>query len=1259
MKILSGLCEAIAQKPVKCRARKLRGLESLEQRCLLTFSTPYISEFQADNESTFADGDGEFSDWIEIHNPTEEAISLSGWHLTDDADNLDKWTFPSNSMSRIEPGRYLIVFASGQDSEDYVDPEGYMHTDFKLKASGEYLALTDPFESVISDFAPQYPPQRMDTTYGWEGVETFDNVSLIHPDSVTTAWVPADGSLESDGVALWAQPEFDDSGWHLSPSPNAGFYETFVPNPDAITLTDELSDRNIIAQVIEPNLSSLLDRSRIFGPTFDAGSPVTVRTLKELANGYSVTSGSLISRVHQQPYRWTLSGAHELNGPYSVVDFRDAQQFDPGETRRYEFVNDQAYEYYQFEFYNEASTLGSESEQVFVTELEIVSTHLGAEQVLDVNLVDEWYEHQSSVYLRTELEVDAGFQVLRPEIAGIADDGAVLYLNGQMVSSINAPEIAEWNSRALTRRTRNTSLLSIRDSGSFTRSLPSDLFVEGSNVLGIHLLNYEESPTEMLFQTIDVRGTRLSVPDEYGFILQPTPGQANATAREGFAEKPAIIGDSGFFDESFEVEIETPTTGASIYYTTDGQKPDLIRGTFYDGPITIDSTTILRASTFREDLHPSDSATASYFFVNDIVSQSHDDILAMGYDFAQPVGMDRRIIGEFDEEGNSLGGDNYDGIYAATIKDDLQAIPSISLVMEHSEVCALLTTCNYTDPAAPFSPSSHPEGISVELIYPDGTQGFKTNAGIEIQGNTFFSGLSKPSFRLKFKEEFGPTKLEYPLFGTDAVSSFDTLVLRGEHQDGYNSMAGYMRDEFARQSQRDLGHNSPNGTRAHLYINGMYWGLYNPVERPDSEYSADHYGGEKEEWGVMKHGRSFEGDNSGWDEMFSIARAIQTEATADGRELQFQKLLGNNPDGTNNPDFETYLALDQYIDYILLNQFIGNRDWRANANWYASRKNGPDSTGYHFHSWDAERSLDPFFPTSFPATAGNLQVPGPHPLLTHSESYIRRFADRAHRALFNNGALTTQQAINRYRSLSQTIDQAIGGEKARWRSPHPTKADWVAANDAIVGDFLLQRTGIFIEYLRDEGLYPNVDAPVFDQHGGRVEFGQQVTLTAPGGQIYYTGDGTDPRGTDGLPAGRRYFRALPINREVTIKARSFVNGEWSALTEAVFTPSVIGDYDGNGTVDVPDYFVWAQTFNSTTELAADGNENGIVDFGDFTIWRDNFGNSRDSQAPPPGTDEFPSDLTFQTAPTRHRQTHDVTDTELIDLVFVDEEKFAW
>ena len=123
--------------------------------------------------------------------------------------------------------------------------------------------------------------------------------------------------------------------------------------------------------------------------------------------------------------------------------------------------------------------------------------------------------------------------------------------------------------------------------------------------------------------------------------------------------------------------------------------------------------------------------------------------------------------------------------------------------------------------------------------------------------------------------------------------------------------------------------------------------------------------------------------------------------------------------------------------------------------------------------------------------------------------------------------------------------------------------------------------------------------------------------------------------------------------------RQFVNGEWSALTEAVFTPSVIGDYDGNGTVDVPDYFVWAQTFNSTTELAADGNENGIVDFGDFTIWRDNFGNSRDSQAPPPGTDEFPSDLTFQTAPTRHRQTHDVTDTELIDLVFVDEEKFAW
>lgn len=73
---------------------------------------PVISEFMAANSRTLADEDGDFSDWIEIHNPGATTLDLDGWSLTDDETDLDAWVFPPTA---IESGEYLVVFASGKD----------------------------------------------------------------------------------------------------------------------------------------------------------------------------------------------------------------------------------------------------------------------------------------------------------------------------------------------------------------------------------------------------------------------------------------------------------------------------------------------------------------------------------------------------------------------------------------------------------------------------------------------------------------------------------------------------------------------------------------------------------------------------------------------------------------------------------------------------------------------------------------------------------------------------------------------------------------------------------------------------------------------------------------------------------------------------------------------------------------------------------------------------------------------------------------
>ncbi len=125
------------------------------------FSAPIITEFMAVNESGLADEDGDFSDWIEIHNPDSTAILLAGYHLTDQAANLGKWTFPAITLN---PGAYLIVFASGKNR---TDPAGRLHTDFQLSAAGEYLALVAPDGvTVASRFAPGYPPQFGNVSFG-------------------------------------------------------------------------------------------------------------------------------------------------------------------------------------------------------------------------------------------------------------------------------------------------------------------------------------------------------------------------------------------------------------------------------------------------------------------------------------------------------------------------------------------------------------------------------------------------------------------------------------------------------------------------------------------------------------------------------------------------------------------------------------------------------------------------------------------------------------------------------------------------------------------------------------------------------------------------------------------------------------------------------------------------------------------------------------------------------------------------------------
>ncbi len=173
-----------------------------------------ITEFMASNTSTLVDEDGSYSDWIEIQNTSSNSVNLLNWSLTDSSGNPGKWRFPATN---IAAKAFIIVFADGKDRATNGAP---LHTNFKLGAEGEYLALFQPDGSVATEIAPQYPQQFPDISYGI-GMQLI-STTLVATNAKVQYLVPRDAAAGSS----WTQNTFDDSAW--SAGTNGTGYETGI-----------------------------------------------------------------------------------------------------------------------------------------------------------------------------------------------------------------------------------------------------------------------------------------------------------------------------------------------------------------------------------------------------------------------------------------------------------------------------------------------------------------------------------------------------------------------------------------------------------------------------------------------------------------------------------------------------------------------------------------------------------------------------------------------------------------------------------------------------------------------------------------------------------------------------------------------------------------------------------------------------------------------------------------------------------------------
>ena len=554
---------------------------------------------------------------------------------------------------------------------------------------------------------------------------------------------------------------------------------------------------------------------------------------------------------------------------------------------------------------------------------------------------------KSSCYLRYAFTNPGGLTSLSLPIR--YDDGIAVYLNGTLVKTRNAPGTLTNTSVATADHV--AFLAKQQETLDLTPNL--GLLVGGTNVVAIHGLNEAASNGDFLVKG-ELYQYAVTTTPAASFYTSATPGAFNDSAIYNRVAPVVASVQRGFYSTSQNVTLTTGTVGATIRYTFDGSTPVEAAGSSatYSGPIAITGTRTLRYRAFKAGSDPSDSATQTYIFTADVITQQPTGTPPV---ISNPTGATQATTtwpGTFNA-GNGkylINSQEMDfgmdpdvvNPNSATIQNDLKAIPTFSIV---TDLPNLFDSANgiYVNPGGDGLPWERP--ASVELINPDGTPGFQANCGLRLRGG-FSRSTDNPkhAFRLFFRDSYGPSKLNYPLHGagvgTDKFDKFDLRCAQNYSWSfGGDGNGVFVRDVIARDQQLAMGQPSSHGRFYHLYVNGQYWGLFNVDERPDANFGASYFGGTDTNFDVVKvdpdigyNIEATDGNLDAWLSTWQLADAGLAAANDEAaNNTTYQRLLGRNPDGTANGTYPVLLDAVNTIDSMLVVFWGGNLDAQISA----------------------------------------------------------------------------------------------------------------------------------------------------------------------------------------------------------------------------------------------------------------------------------------------------------------------------------------
>ena len=471
--------------------------------------------------------------------------------------------------------------------------------------------------------------------------------------------------------------------------------------------------------------------------------------------------------------------------------------------------------------------------------------------------------------------------------------------------------------------------------------------------------------------------------------------RAEATpAASGATTTPAFSVAGGYYDRDVLLEISAPDPSARVLFTLDGSTPTRANASVYARPIRLSASTpavtVVRARAVWPDDRLGPMASASYF-----------------------VGVEA-------------------------------ALPMMSLIVDPDDLWDGERGI-YANPQERGVEWERP--VDVSLVDRDRRSGFHLSAGLRFLGHGT-RDFAKKAFRLYFRQEYGVSRLAYPLYPGSQVDTFKRLVLHNSGQDRPvfpHTNWTHLRNPLATELVYQLGGLATHTRPVLLFINGELWGIYQLRERLDRIFLADHYGVEEADFleapDVPGQSEIIMGDRSEWDRLLGYLEGHDLADPASYAYVESQVDIGN------------------FLDYNILQIYTSNDDWpHQNVHQFRPRVQGGR---WQWMFWDNDRGFAA-------EPVGRVDANIIAPLLEHDNEYTRgRDVLLVRKLLGNPGfrewflsrtadllntVLAPSSVIEQIDALAAELEPDIAYEASRWS----VTSNW-AASVEVLRDFARRR----------------------------------------------------------------------------------------------------------------------------------------------------------------------------------------------------------